>query len=426
MSLGVPSTSGSRRRQRATAIHPRRTGCSEFQDWQSIGVFSSADAVGQRGVITRIASGCRPGQEASIRHAMSHLPARCRVFFAPDTDVKDHAGRYYKYANKPLGMMKWLQAGSVPPTATVALIDPDFFFLRPLWHDSFDADDATFASGAAKKTPMPRPLRPGTMIAQRYGIGGKPWTSAPGRNGQLAWKLRDYFTSIGRPDSPANAPDLNERSADAFYSIGAPYVALASDWLPIATNWTGLMPMAVARNFGNLAEMYAMVIAVADLGIRPATVDSLMVSNVGAGGEGWPFVDRLPPERACDPTLLDDEAHRLPFFLHYCQRYEHVEKPPYDESNWIYSKYQVPDEILHCPAGTHDLEGERPKKKASRQRMRLDADGFLPEPSATVDASVLTGTSGRARLRHVWAFCAATRRTNLAARDYRRWFCAKN
>ena len=102
--------------------------------------------MGQRGVITRIASGCRPGQEASIRHAMSHLPARCRVFFAPDTDVKDHAGRYYKYANKPLGMMKWLQAGSVPPTATVALIDPDFFFLRPLWHDSFDADDATFAS----------------------------------------------------------------------------------------------------------------------------------------------------------------------------------------------------------------------------------------------------------------------------------------
>ena len=86
----------------------------------------------------------------------------------------------------------------------------------------------------------------------------------------------------------------------------------------------------------------------------------------------------------------------------------------------------MPDEILHCPAGTHDLEGERPKKKAARQRMRLNADGFLPEPSATVDASVLTGTSGRARLRHVWAFCAATRRTNLAARDYRRWFCAKN
>ena len=88
----------------------------------------------------------------------------------------------------------------------------------------------------------------------------------------------------------------------------------------------------------------------------------------------------------------------------------------------------MPDGILDCPAGTHALEGARPKKNAApaKQRMRLDEDGFLPEPSATVDAAALTGTSGRARLRNVWAFCAATRRTNLAARDYRRWFCAKS
>lgn len=84
------------------------TGCSEFQDWQSIGVYSSAEAVGQRGVITRIASGCKPEQEKAIRHAMSHLPKRCRVHFAPGTQVKDHAGHNYKYANKPLGMMHWL------------------------------------------------------------------------------------------------------------------------------------------------------------------------------------------------------------------------------------------------------------------------------------------------------------------------------
>jgi hypothetical protein len=32
-----------------------------------------------------------------------------------------------------------------------------------------------------------------------------------------------------------------------YYSIGAPYIALASDWLPIATNWTNLMPMAVRK-----------------------------------------------------------------------------------------------------------------------------------------------------------------------------------
>ena len=117
------------------------------------------------------------------------------------------------------------------------------------------------------------------MVAQRYGIGGKPWTSAPGRNGQKDWDLAQYFTSVGRPRSPALAKDIlgSEGKAAVFFSIGAPYIALAGDWLPIATNWTGLMPMAVERNFGNLAEMYAMVIAVADYGIRPKMIDNMMV-----------------------------------------------------------------------------------------------------------------------------------------------------
>jgi hypothetical protein len=146
------------------------TGCSEFQDWQSIGVYSSAEAVGQRGVVTRIASGCTAEQEVAIRHATSHLPKRCRVHFAPGTQVKDHRGSTYKYANKPLGMMHWLMHADppIPPTATVALVDPDFFFLRPLWHDSFDGPDKYFASGTAKSTAMPKAMGKGVMIAQRY------------------------------------------------------------------------------------------------------------------------------------------------------------------------------------------------------------------------------------------------------------------
>lgn len=93
------------------------TGCSEFQDWQSIGMYSSAESVGQRGIITRIASGCTEKQEQSLRHAMSHLPSRFRIHFAPNTDVKDHKGHFYKYANKPLGMMHWLMHAD-PPVCT--------------------------------------------------------------------------------------------------------------------------------------------------------------------------------------------------------------------------------------------------------------------------------------------------------------------
>ena len=54
--------------------------------------------------------------------------------------------------------------------------------------------------------------------------------------------------------------------------------------------------------------------------------------------------------------------------------------------------------------------------------MKLAGDGFLPEPPTTVD---LGDRAGVAALRNVFSFCVATRRTNLAARDYRRWFCEK-
>ena len=71
-----------------------------------------------------------------------------------------------------------------------------------------------------------------------------------------------------------------------------------------------------------------MVIAVADYGIRPVMIDSLMVSDVRSSGEGWPWVDRVPMNRGCDPEILTDPAFLLPTFLHYCQRYEIEELKP--------------------------------------------------------------------------------------------------
>jgi len=403
------------------------TGCSEFQDWQSIGVYSSAETVGQRGIVTRIASGCTPEQEAAIRHSVSHLPQRCRVHFAPNTEVRDVKGSIYKYANKPLGMMHWLMHAEppVPTTATIALIDPDFFFLRPLWHDSFDSPKKYIATGSAQSTPVPKRIKKGTMIAQQYGIGGAPWTKKPSNKpGKKAWALKEYFTNeLNRPNSPALHRDITESTAGTWYSIGAPYIALASDWLPLAANWTSLMPMAVERNFGNLAEMYAMVIATADLNIRPARIDNMMVSNVGSGGEGWPWVDKLPMDKACDPSILTDPKYSLPIFLHYCQTYrinsviDHSHGG--EAANMIFSKYQVPDEILKCPAGSTASEGIKELNHGgANKKMRLTKEGFLPEPSPQVTAEKLN------QLRNIFSHCTATRSTNKAAADYRRWFCS--
>jgi len=204
------------------------------------------------------------------------------------------------------------------------------------------------------------------------------------------------------------------------------------------------MPMAVARNFGNLAEMYAMVLATADLGLRPARVDHLMVSNVDANGEGWPFVDAIAADRGCSLGIFNDSSKPLPFFLHYCQRYE-IESLKTEALNrakgdaaaaaaagadWMFSKYQVPDAILACPAKepsnpmaqpAESSETAQPESKSKKPpkkfKMRLTSEGLLPEPPTTLRAN------GVKDLRNVLSHCTASRATNRAALDYRKWFC---
>lgn len=168
---------------------------------------------------------------------------------------------------------------------------------------------------------------------------------------------------------------------------------------------------AVERNFGNLAEMYAMVVAVADYGIRPVMIDSLMVSNVDAGGEGWPLIERLPLDRGCDPNLLHEDVP-LPTFMHYCQGYKHPGIIP--NPGFLFSKYSVPDAILECAA-----EQGGAVKTGKGGKMVLDSNGLLPEPDVNSVAK------NKRELRSIFAHCFSTRGTNQAVRDYRSWFCDK-
>ena len=151
-------------------------------------------------------------------------------------------------------------------------------------------------------------------------------------------------------------------------------------------------------------------------------------------------------ERGCDPTILTEPGRPLPTFLHYCQRYEIEElkreaemaaaaaaggdgggggggaPPPSDaRAPWLFSKYQVPDEILHCPAGSETAAGGAVAPSAGQRpskRMKLTDAGFLPEPPLG-----LTATTQK-QLRSIFGHCVATRATNQAARDYRKWFCS--
>lgn len=61
------------------------------------------------------------------------LPAQFKVHFTPDFKEDKKTGKRYDFFNKPFGMLHWLEhAKGVGEDAVIALIDPDFFFIRPL------------------------------------------------------------------------------------------------------------------------------------------------------------------------------------------------------------------------------------------------------------------------------------------------------
>ena len=66
------------------------TDCTPYQDWQSEVVFNSADVVGHRGPVTRIASGCSPEKEAALRQRYAALygaRARFSLHVTPEFDM---------------------------------------------------------------------------------------------------------------------------------------------------------------------------------------------------------------------------------------------------------------------------------------------------------------------------------------------------
>ena len=91
------------------------------------------------------------------------------------------------------------------------------------------------------------------------------------------------------------------------------------------------------------AEMYAYCIAAAHNGLKHHLLDDLMVSNVAAGGEGWPLVDSLGGD-VCGGEGGGGEgggvSPLLPTVLHFCQWYRVGE--------YAFHKGHVPADIFSC------------------------------------------------------------------------------
>ena len=215
------------------------TDCSFFQDWQTLLVFYTATKVGQKGKITRIASGCSQEKQDELVSLYKELFPQYGAHFTPDFKMDSKTQKKYDFYNKPYGLHHWLQHANPPidDGVVVILIDPDMIILRPFTLDFAKNPTNIFYDTSIKPgiTEVPSKIGKGVPVAQIYGLGA-PWAQeGRRRNG-------DNFnrTKICGADSPCLKVDVHY--GELHYSVGPPYFVEKTDLLALTDSWTDFVP----------------------------------------------------------------------------------------------------------------------------------------------------------------------------------------
>ena len=160
------------------------TDCSPYQDWQTLTLFYSATVVGQKGPITRIASGCDDTKKRELTSLYAKLYPSYFVHFTPDFKKDAKTNKKYDFYNKPWGVKHWLEHANppVPTDIIIALLDPDMIFLRPItieiknqknaiWNKNLKKSEMIDKVGAAVyPNPNPNPNPNSELIREKeYG-----------------------------------------------------------------------------------------------------------------------------------------------------------------------------------------------------------------------------------------------------------------
>jgi len=289
------------------------TDCTPYQDWQTLVMFHSAKTVGQRGPITRIASGCNDDEKKVLTELYAKLWPQYHVHFTPDFKKDAKSNKKYDFYNKPYGLKHWLEEAHPPVQSgtVIALLDPDMVLLRPITTRMAGQQNNIVSKPVMENEIFARAGR-GHAVGQTYGLGA-PWT-----NDNHKKFNRGKICGEGSPCLDV----VNEREGWKYFSVGPPYIVERDDFLRLANTWTTFVPRVYEGYPYLLAEMYAYSMAAAHEKLPHLRMDHFMVSNTGAGGEGWPWVDGL--EDVCVPPNEDGiffPGQPLPTVVHYCQNF---------------------------------------------------------------------------------------------------------
>jgi len=386
------------------------TDCTPYQDWETEVVFNSADLVGHLGPVTRIASGCSASAEARLRERYLKLYGRDSRFglhVTPAFNRDAATGKSYVFYNKPRGMEHFLSKNSgvdFESSPIIALIDPDFIFLRPLTDRVNDGNALVINPWFLKQ--LPERVEKGKPAGQQYGLG-------------THWLTFDRAKICGEHSPCANT---TRKDAAKYYPVGPPYMMHHEDFALLAPVWRDFVPKVYEQFPHLLAEMYAYCMAAAHLEMKHARVNHMMLSNVNVQEEGWRHLDAQPLSLYCPaqggqtPQLITETqayardskpSHRkLPSFIHFCQNYRLGE--------YMFGKRRVPPAVF-SDCGHPYLE------EASRDIGQVD---YYLHPLGNPRRENPLGipTLG-VRKRTASIVCLATWHVNAAAKRARDVFC---
>jgi peptidyl serine alpha-galactosyltransferase len=295
------------------------TDCSPFQDWQTLLLFHSAEIVQQKGIITRIASGCSNEKKQKLQELYQTLHPKYSIHVTPDFSIDQKTQKKYEFYNKPYGLLHWLENVQPPlsKNTIIALLDPDFVFIRPLTTRILHEQNLLFSPLVTSNDLFDK-VRKGQPVAQHYGLGAN-WAINSNQKKSLN---RTKICGENSPCLQVPNPDIGSK----YYSVGAPYLLDKDDMMAVAKSWVEFVPKVYEDYPDLLAEMFAYSMAAAHQNLPHLRLDHFMVSNINAEGEGWDFIDQLQ-DRVTEPPIhgIYFPNHSLPVFVHYCQFFRSAE-----------------------------------------------------------------------------------------------------
>jgi hypothetical protein len=207
------------------------TGCSVYQDWQSYIFFFHALKSGQKGQVTRIASGCNEEDAEAIqklhKEQIGIMSDRFHLHLTPNFS-RIKPGLNFKYFNKPFGLKHWMENVLGFPSspenvdAIIILMDPDQMLLRPFTND-FTGSSQIWVNTKDSPLDLGYKVQHGLPFAQQYGYG-------------LQWKNKVNMAHV-TGGKPSRVEGMNMNEASVHYAAGPPYIATAKDMYDIALTW---------------------------------------------------------------------------------------------------------------------------------------------------------------------------------------------